>query len=89
MKYNKGDILVCSTNKLNSYEYNLIVGGKYEVIESMLIHVGGNDGFSRMVLDVRKCDNNDPTPRVQYMQPDNLFITLDVYREFKLRQILD
>ena len=89
MKYNKGDIVVCSHNKVNSYEYNLIVGGKYEVIGSMLIHGAkwGNDGFSKVVLDVRKCDNNDNT--VQYMQPDNLFITLAVYREFQLRKILE
>ena len=87
MKYNKGDIVVCSHNKVNSYEYNLIVGGKYEVIGSMLIHGGENGGFSKVALDVRKCDNNDNT--VQYIQPANLFITLAVYREFKLRQILD
>jgi hypothetical protein len=87
MKYNKGDIVICSHNKVNSYEYNLIVGGKYEVIGYMLIHGGGNDGFSKVALDVRKCDNNDNT--VQYMQPDNLFITLDVYREFQLRKILE
>jgi hypothetical protein len=53
----------------------------------MLIHGGENGGFSKVALDVRKCDNNDNT--VQYMQPANLFITLAVYREFKLRQILD
>ena len=83
MKYNKGDIVVCSHNKVNSYEYNLIVGGKYEVIGSMLIHGCGNG----VALNVRKCDNNDNT--VQYMQPDNLFITLAVYREFQLRKILE
>jgi len=87
MKYNKGDIIVCSNNKINSYEYNLVVGDKYEIIGSMLIHGGGNDGLSKVALDVRKCNSNDNT--VQYMQPDNLFIPLDVYREFKLRQILD
>ena len=37
MKYNKGDILVCCNNKISSYEYNLTICDKYEVVNSMLI----------------------------------------------------
>lgn len=84
MRYNKGDIIVCAKNKVNSYEYDLIIGDKYEVIGSILIH-GGIFSDSRVALDVRNVNNHT----VKYLLPDNLFIKLDVYREFKLRQILN
>lgn len=80
MKYNKGDILVCCNNKISSYEYNLTIGDKYEVIESMLIN-----GFSSISLDVV----NVKTGQHHKWLSDKMFIPLDVYREFKLRQILN
>ena len=84
MKYNKGDILVCCNNKISSYEYNLTIGDKYEVVNSMLIH-GGIENGSSISLDVV----NVKTGEHHRWISDRLFISLDVYREFKLREILN
>lgn len=85
MKYKKGDILVCSTNKTSTTGYNLTVGDKYEIItDPQDWNTNAND-FNNITIDVR----NLKTGKDHHWIPDRLFITLEAYREFKLKEILD
>lgn len=100
----KGDIIVCSTNRTSTTEYNLVVGDRYEIIlvvgdKYEIIadplhcfipppawdwNTNPND-FSKIVLNVK----NIQTGQEHACVPARIFITLDVYREFKLKQILN
>ncbi len=82
MKFNKGDILICSNNKLYNKDY-LIIGDKYEVMDNFnsSISLLGND--RELIIDVRHIKTGTIISLVSY----KLFITLEVYREFKLREI--
>lgn len=79
MKYNKGDILICSTNELYGQKYNLIIGDKYRVNDAIEM------SDDRIVLELI----HDSTNRPVGIHSDRLFIPLWVYREFKLRKVLD
>jgi hypothetical protein len=78
MKYNKGDILICSTDNLYGQKQHLIIGDKYvindviEMAEKVILDVTHKDTSKRLGLFDERC-----------------FIPLDVYREFQLRKILD
>lgn len=92
MTYNKGDILVCSTNIYCGHEYNpqdpLIVEGKYEVVngwDNPSDYTFNNSGFRVTAIDVRNIETN----KLHSWVPSTLFIGLDVYREFKLRMLQD
>jgi len=85
MKYKKGDILVCSTIRTTTTGYNLTVGDKYEVITDPEDWNTSPNNFSDIKLDVK----NLKTGKEHRWIPDRLFITLEAYREFKLREILD
>lgn len=78
MKTTKGDILICSTDKLYGMEQSLIVGDKYKVLDII-------EMSEKVILDLTHVDTNS---RVGLFD-DKCFIPLDVYREFKLRQILE
>ena len=78
MKYNKGDILICSNNELYGQKYNLIIGDKYSVNDAIVM------SDNRIVLELIHVDTKLPVG----IHSDRLFITLDVYREWKLRKIL-
>ena len=84
MIYNKGDILVCSTNIYCGQVFDptdtLVVEGKYEVINNW-DNLVESKGSNRVVaIDVRNTETNKQHSWV----PSTLFIGLDVYREFKL-----
>jgi hypothetical protein len=79
MKYKKGDILICSTNELYGQKYNLTIGDKYRVNDAIEM------SDDRIVLELI----HDSTNRPVGIHSDRLFIPLWVYREFKLRKILD
>lgn len=90
MTYNKGDILVCSTNIYCGHVYNpldpLIVEGKYEVVngwDNPGDYTFNNSGFRVTAIDVRNIETN----KLHSWVPSTLFIGLDVYREFKLRML--
>ncbi len=91
MKYKKGDILVCSTNRTTTTGYNLTVGDKYEIITMRMHSLNPEDwnnnpnDFSKISLGVK----NIKTGQLHKWVPDKLFISLDVYREFQLKNILD
>jgi hypothetical protein len=78
MKTAKGDILICSTNKLHGMEQNLIVGDKYKVLDII-------EMFEKVILDLLHVNTNS---RVGLFD-DRCFITLEVYREFQIRKILE
>jgi hypothetical protein len=78
MKTSKGDILICSTNKLYGMEQNLIVGDKYKVLDTI-------EMAEKVILDLLHVDANS---RVGLFD-DKHFIPLDIWREFQLRKILE
>lgn len=78
MKTTKGDILICSTDKLYGLEQNLIVGDKYKVLDVI-------EMAEKVILDLIHIDTNC---RVGLFD-DKCFIPLDVWREFQLRKVLN
>ena len=78
MKTSKGDILICSTNKIYGMEQNLIVGDKYKVLDTI-------EMAEKVILDLLHVNTNS---RVGLFD-DKCFIPIDVYREFQLRKILE
>jgi hypothetical protein len=77
MKTQKGDILICSTNKIYGLEQNIIVGDKYKVLDTI-------EMSEKVILDLLHVDTNS---RVGLFD-DKCFIPLEIYREFQLRKIL-
>jgi hypothetical protein len=78
MKTQKGDVLICSTNRLYGMEQNLIVGDKYKVLDTI-------EMAEKVILDLLHVNTNS---RVGLFD-DRGFIPLEVYREFQLRKILE
>jgi len=78
MKYNKGDILICSTDNLYGQKQQLIIGDKY-VINDLI------EMSEKVILDVI---HKDTGKRCGLFDERN-FIPLDVYREFQLRKVLN
>ncbi len=78
MKYNKGDILICSTDNLYGQKQQLIIGDKYTINDVI-------EMSEKVILDVIHKDTNK---RCGLFDERN-FIPLDVYREFQLRKVLD
>lgn len=78
MKTTKGDILICSTDKLYGLEQNLIVGDKYKVLDAIVM-------AEKVILDLLHLDTNSRVGLFDYRH----FIPLDVWREFQLRKILE
>jgi hypothetical protein len=79
MSYKKGEILICTNNKYNS---NLIIGDKYEIIDFTRFVT---DGFIRCSLDIRHLNSG----KSSYWCDDRSFISLEVWREFQLRKVLN
>jgi len=82
--YKKGDIIVCSSETPG---HDLIIGDRYEVTECLIFHGGRvqmNNG-DKVALFVTHIKTN----KEYSFLSERLFIPLSVYREFKLRNILD
>ncbi len=77
MKYNKGDILICSTDNLYGQKQQLIIGDKY-IINDVI------EMSEKVILDVTHKDTNKRLG----LFDDRHFIPLDVWREFQLRKLL-
>lgn len=77
LRYKKGDIVICVTEKMYGMTCSLKVGEKYivddfiEMAEKNIVGVYSDTGEYTGVFD------------------DKHFIPLDVYREFQLRKILE
>ena len=78
MKYNKGDILICSTDNLYGQKQQLIIGDKY-IINDVI------EMSEKVILDVI---HKDTSKRCGLFDERN-FIPLDIWREFQLRKVLD
>ena len=79
MRFNVGDILICSTDTMyGQKQQHLIVGDKY-IINDVI------EMSEKVILDVIDKDTNK---RCGLFDERN-FIPLDVWREFQLRKVLD
>jgi hypothetical protein len=80
MKYKHGDILICSTKEMyGQTNHQLIVGDKYkinDVIEML---------EDKIILDV----THESTNKRIGLASDRQFIPLEVYRDCKLKKILE
>jgi len=80
MKYKHGDILICSTKEMyGQTNHQLIVGDKYkinDVIEML---------EDKIILDV----THESTNKRIGLVSDRQFIPLEVYRDWKLKKILE
>jgi hypothetical protein len=80
MRYNKGDILICTTDTMYGHKnQHLFVGHKYVILDVIEMSEG------KIILDV----NHLSTSKRIGLVGDRYFIPLDVYREFQLRKILE
>lgn len=78
----KGDIIICSKPEgFNFRVPQLVVGDKYEIVTDPFII----DVVDQLVFDVK----NVETGRLHSWVKSNHFITLDVLREFRLKEILE
>ena len=79
----KGDIVICSKPEgFNFRVPQLVVGDKYEIVTDPFKEIGG---WNYLVFDVK----NVETGRLHSWVKSNHFITLDVLREFRLKEILE
>lgn len=78
MKYNKGDILVCSTDELYGQKYQLVVGDKYQILD--IIEMSED----RTILQALHVKSNRNIGLVS----DRHFIPLQWYRDWKLKKII-
>ena len=78
----KGDIIICSTPEdFNFRTSQLVVGDKYQIVTDPFIF----DRVDQLVFDVK----NVETGKIHTWVKSSNFITLEVLREFKLREILN
>lgn len=77
MNYNKGDILICSTNELYGQKYNLNIGDRYIILDVIKM------SEDRIVLELL----HDETKKLVLIS-DRLFIPLWVYREYQINKII-
>jgi hypothetical protein len=83
--YNKGDVLVCSCETPG---HDLIIGDQYKVTECLNFEAAGRVQMSngdKVALFV----THIKTGKEYSFLSDKSFIPLSVYREFKLRNVLD
>ena len=77
----KGDIVICSqTEWFHSENIQLTIGDKYEITSEPFKE---SDGWNYLVFNVK----NVITGRHHTWVKSNHFITLEVFREFKLREL--
>ena len=83
--FKKGDIVVCSRTDYSGHFYsNLEVGEKYEVLDQ--IDLSANLDVWGTGLFLKNIKTGDVYKFFPF--PSSLFISLEVFREFKLRDIL-
>lgn len=80
MIYSEGDILICSTKEMwGQINHELIVGDKYRVLDVIKM------SEDKIILDIIHESSNKRIGMVG----DRHFITLQAYREWKLKQIIN
>ena len=84
LRYKKGDIVICVTNKMYGMTYLLEVGEQYQIDDC--IEIGGNVfGSEKNLVSV----SNVKTGEDIGVFDDKHFMPLDIWREFQLRKILE
>ena len=78
LRYKKGDIVICVTNKMYGMTYLLEVGEQYQI--DAFAEVG-----EKNLVSVTNIKNNQDIG----VFDDKHFIPLDIWREFQLRKILE
>lgn len=82
----KGDIIICTRTPNDFYEKILKVGNQYEIIYTDSLPSGLRLSGSEKVWFNIKCLE---TNKIHEYIPSYLFISLDDYREFQIKRILD
>lgn len=84
LRYRKGDIVICVTNKMYGMTYLLEVGEQYQIDDC--IEIGGNVfSAEKNLVSV----SNVKTGEDIGVFDDKNFMPMDVWREFQLRKILE
>ena len=78
LRYKKGDIVICVTNKMYGMTYLLEVGEQYQI--DAFAEVG-----EKNLVSVTLIKNNQDIG----VFDDKHFMPLDIWREFQLRKILE
>ena len=78
IRYQKGDILICSTHKMYGMTTLLEVGEQYQVTDSI-------EMAEKNLVSV----NSIKTGEYIGLFDDKHFIPIDIWREFQLRKVLD
>lgn len=78
MNYKRGDILICTTNEMYGQTNRmLIIGDKYKINDII-------EMSDKTILDVIHEETNSRVGLVS----DRHFITIEVYRDWKIKQLL-
>ena len=78
LRYKKGDIVICVTNKMYGMKYLLEVGEQYQI-----------DDWIEMAEKNLVSVSNVKTGEDIGVFDDKHFMPMDVWREFQLRKILE
>lgn len=78
MRYKKGDIVICVTNKMYGMKYLLEIGEQYEI--EYFIQVS-----EKYIVSVNSLKTGEDVG----VFDDKHFMPLHVWREFQLRKVLD
>ena len=95
LRYKKGDIVICVTNKMYGMKYLLEVGEQYQIDDC--IEIGGNVfGSEKNLVSVSNVKTGEDigvqksvVTLDMALFDDKHFIPMDVWREFQLRKILE
>ncbi len=89
IRYKKGDIVICVTDKMYGMTYLLEVGEQYQIEFAQKVFVEETDAFTEVgeknLVSVTNIKNNKDIG----VFDDKHFMPLDVWREFQLRKILE
>ena len=78
MRYKKGDIVICVTNKMYGMIYLLEIGEQYEIEDFIQVS-------EKNIVNV----NSLKTGEIVGVFDDKHFMPLHVWREFQLRKVLN
>jgi hypothetical protein len=78
LRYKKGDIVICVTNKMYGMKFLLEVGEQYQIDDCI-------EMAEKNLVSVTNIKNNEHIG----IFDDKHFMSLDIWREFQLRKILE
>jgi hypothetical protein len=78
LRYKKGDIVICVTNKMYGMKFLLEVGEQYQIDDWV-------EMAEKNLVSVTNIKNNESIG----IFDDKHFMPLDIWREFQLRKILE